>query len=77
MAEHSAVNRVVVGSSPTWGALSVPNSVGSERCFFVLREMLLEGNSKMVYTDSRWTNPKTSRTVVLNARCETESNAFR
>ena len=25
MAEHSAVNRVVVGSSPTWGAIN-PNS---------------------------------------------------
>ena len=26
MAEHSAVNRRVVGSSPTWGALSSSNA---------------------------------------------------
>ena len=28
MAEHSAVNRVVVGSSPTWGALRLVNVTG-------------------------------------------------
>ena len=33
MAEHSAVNRVVVGSSPTWGA-NTPHSV--VRSFFVI-----------------------------------------
>ena len=29
MAEHSAVNRRVVGSSPTWGAEKVPENNGS------------------------------------------------
>ena len=32
MAEHSAVNRVVVGSSPTWGARK---STCESKCFFV------------------------------------------
>ena len=31
MAEHPAVNRVVVGSSPTWGAQPIASAVG----FFV------------------------------------------
>ena len=35
MAEHSAVNRRVVGSSPTWGAKRKQPSLYKLGCFFV------------------------------------------
>ena len=38
MAEHSAVNRVVVGSSPTWGAIRHDDQKWSS-CIFVIRKV--------------------------------------
>ena len=39
MAEHSAVNRVVVGSSPTWGANTEKQGISTILCFFVLLDL--------------------------------------
>ena len=41
MAEHSAVNRRVVGSSPTWGAKIWPSMICYNRrwCFFIYLEL--------------------------------------
>ena len=35
MAEHSAVNRVVVGSSPTWGAVYLTTRLYRTGCYFM------------------------------------------